>query len=55
MREQQTIIDALDQESMCIFLEKGANKTDLKVQLHKLQNPEKNHFWKTMWQTQIFL
>lgn len=40
-RVQQTIIDALDQGEYVHILGKGANKTDLKVQLHKLQNPEK--------------
>lgn len=38
---QQTIIDALDQGEYVHILGKGENKTDLKVQLYKLQNPEK--------------
>ena len=40
-RVQQTIIDALDQGEYVHILGKGENKTDLKVQLHKLDNPEK--------------
>ncbi|MDO4452006.1 MAG: aminopeptidase [Lachnospiraceae bacterium] len=40
-RVQQTIIDALDQGEYVHILGKGKNKTDLKVQLHKLDNPEK--------------
>ena len=38
---QQTIIDALDKGEYVHILGKGENKTDLKVQLHKLENPEK--------------
>lgn len=38
---QQTIIDALDQGEYVHILGKDENKTDLKVQLYKLQNPEK--------------
>lgn len=38
---QQTMIDALDQGSYVRILGKGDNKTDLKVQLHFLENPEK--------------
>lgn len=37
---QQTIIDALDQGEYVHILGKGENKTDLKIQLHRLQNPE---------------
>ena len=40
-RVQQTIIAALDQGEYVHILGKGENKTDLKVQLHKLDNPEK--------------
>ncbi len=38
---QQTIIDALDQGEYVHILGKGDNVTDLKVQLYKLANPEK--------------
>lgn len=38
---QQTIIDALDQGEYVRILGANGNKTDLKVQLYKLQNPEK--------------
>ncbi len=38
---QQTIIDALDQGEYVHILGKGENVTDLKVQLYKLSNPEK--------------
>lgn len=38
---QQTIIDALDQGEAVHILGRGKNKTDLTVQLHPLQNPEK--------------
>lgn len=38
---QQHIIDALDQGDYVRILGKGRNKTDLKVNLYKLQNPEK--------------
>lgn len=40
-RVQQIIIDALDQGEYVHILGKGENKTDLKVQLYKLENPEK--------------
>lgn len=40
-RVQQTIIDALDTGSYVRVLGKGKNATDLKIQLHRLQNPEK--------------
>ncbi|HEX3023205.1 MAG TPA: aminopeptidase, partial [Lachnospiraceae bacterium] len=38
---QQKIIDALDQGDYVHILGKGVNRTDLKVKLHKLSNPEK--------------
>lgn len=38
---QQTMIDALDQGEAVRILGKGENKTDLTVQLYKLNNPEK--------------
>ncbi|MBQ7933179.1 MAG: aminopeptidase, partial [Lachnospiraceae bacterium] len=38
---QQCIIDALDQADYCIIKGMGDNRTDLKVNLWKLQNPEK--------------
>lgn len=38
---QQTIIDALDQGEAVHILGRGKNKTDLTVQLHPLQDPEK--------------
>lgn len=38
---QQTMIDALDQGESVHILGKGANKTDLTVQLYKLNDPEK--------------
>ena len=38
---QQTMIDALDQGESVRILGKGENKTDLTVQLYKLNNPEK--------------
>ena len=38
---QQTIIDVLDQGEYVHILGKGDNQTDLKVQLHRLANPEK--------------
>ena len=38
---QQTMIDALDQGECVHILGKAANKTDLTVQLYKLNNPEK--------------
>ena len=38
---QQTLIDALDQGEYVRILGKGANKTDLKVRLCRLKNPEK--------------
>lgn len=38
---QQTIIDALDQGEYVHILGCNGNKTDLKVQLYELQNPEK--------------
>lgn len=40
-RVQQTIIDALDQGEYVHVRGKGANETDIKIQLHRLQNPEK--------------
>lgn len=40
-RVQQTIIDALDQGEYVHILGKGANQTDLKIQLYPLQDPEK--------------
>lgn len=38
---QQTIIDTLDKGSYVHVLGKGENKTDLKIQLFRLQHPEK--------------
>ena len=38
---QQALIDALDQGEYVHILGKGENKTDLKVQLWKLKNPDK--------------
>ena len=38
---QQTIIDALDQGECVHVLGKNGNETDLKIQLYRLQNPEK--------------
>lgn len=38
---QQTLIDALDQGEYVHILGKDENCTDLKVQLHRLENPEK--------------
>lgn len=38
---QQTLIDALDQGEYVHILGKDANVTDLKIQLYKLSNPEK--------------
>lgn len=38
---QQTIIDALNQGTSVHILGRGKNKTDLTVQLHSLQDPEK--------------
>lgn len=38
---QQTMIDALDQGEAVRIVGKGENKTDLTVQLYKLNNPEK--------------
>ena len=38
---QQTMIDVLDQGDYVKILGKGENKTDLKVQLQTMQNPEK--------------
>lgn len=38
---QQKIIDALDQGEYVHVLGKDANKTDMKVQLYRIQNPEK--------------
>ena len=38
---QQTIIDALDQGEYVHVIGKGVNETDLKIQLYRLQNPEK--------------
>lgn len=40
-RVQQTLIDALDQGEYVHVLGKGDNQTDIKVQLHHLENPEK--------------
>ena len=40
-RVQQTIIDALDQGVYVRVKGKGANRTDLKIQLHELRDPEK--------------
>ncbi len=40
-RVQQTIIDALDKGRYVHILGKGENKTDLKIQLHHLDNPDK--------------
>lgn len=40
-RIQQTIIDVLDQGRYVHILGKGANKTDLKVQLYKLTDPKR--------------
>lgn len=40
-RVQQAVIDALDQGEYVKILGKGENQTDLKVQLYKLSNPEK--------------
>ncbi len=38
---QQTLIDALDQAEYVQIKGMGANRTDLRVQLHTLKNPEK--------------
>lgn len=38
---QQTLIDALDQGEYVHILGKGGNETDLKIQLYRLSNPEK--------------
>lgn len=38
---QQRLIDALDKGTSVRILGKGDNRTDLTVQLHKLQNPDK--------------
>ena len=38
---QQTMVDALDQGESVRIVGKGENKTDLTVQLYKLNNPEK--------------
>ncbi len=38
---QQTLIDALDQGEYIHVLGKGENETDLKIQLYRLDNPEK--------------
>ncbi|MEZ3488163.1 MAG: aminopeptidase [Lachnospiraceae bacterium] len=38
---QQALIDALDQGEYVHILGGNGNRTDLKVQIHKLQNPEK--------------
>ena len=38
---QQTIIDTLDQGEYVHVLGKNGNETDLKIQLYRLQNPEK--------------
>lgn len=38
---QQTIIDVLDQGEYVHVLGKNGNETDLKIQLYRLQNPEK--------------
>ncbi len=38
---QQTIIDALDQGEYVHVLGKNGNETDLKIQLYRLQNPDK--------------
>ena len=40
-RVQQTIIDALDRGVYVRVKGKGANQTDLKIQLHELRDPEK--------------
>ncbi len=40
-RVQQTLIDALDQGEYVHVLGKGENQTDLKIQLYRLSNPEK--------------
>ena len=40
-RVQQTLIDALDQGEYVHILGKGNNVTDLRIQLYKLSNPEK--------------
>ena len=38
---QQNLIDALDQGTSVHIVGNNGNHTDLRVQLHKLQNPEK--------------
>ena len=38
---QQAMIDVLDQGERVHIVGQGANKTDLMIQLHKLENPEK--------------
>lgn len=40
-RIQQTLIDALDQGDYILVRGKGRNQTDMKIQLHKLDNKEK--------------
>lgn len=40
-RVQQTLIDALDTADYCEIKGRGANRTDLKVNLYKLANPER--------------
>lgn len=40
-RIQQHLIDALDQGSQVHVKGKGENRTDLRIQLHQLENPEK--------------
>ena len=48
---QQTMIDALDQGEYVHVLGKGANRTDLRVQLIHLNDPEKETKLKTAWRT----
>ncbi len=38
---QQTLINALDQAEYCEIRGMGGNRTDLRVSLHRLENPEK--------------
>lgn len=38
---QQTLIDSLDKADYCEIKGMGDNRTDLKISLHKLKNPEK--------------
>ena len=51
---QQTMIDALDQGEYVHVKGKGENRTDIKVKLYHLNDPEKRQFLRTVWRMSTY-